>query len=140
MPFLEPTELSTSIYGEVIGEVSRNDTPTVQAAIDAAIAEAKGYLSAYDVAAIFNATGTSRNPVLLMYVKDIATWHFIQLANPNIDLEFRQSRYKMAIQWLEKVQNGRTVPDLPYPAEVTTDAPGKNFLKWGSNNKKQQHF
>jgi hypothetical protein len=79
--------------------------------------------------------------LLVMYAKDIALWHFIQLANPNIDLAFRQSRYELAINWLEKVQKGKASPTFPYPASQTGDnAPGNNYIKIGSNSKRSHHF
>jgi phage gp36-like protein len=107
--------------------------------IDAAISEAKGYLSNYDIAAIFAAVGAARNAILLLYIKDIAVWHFIQLANPNIDLELREKRYNRAIEWLEDVQAGKVVPPLPTIAPTETNPqPGK--LKFGSNPRRTTQY
>ena len=108
-------------------------------AINAAISEASSYLSAFDVTAIFNATGDSRNAIVLMYVKDIAIWHYIQLANANIEMELRMERYKFAIKFFEKVQSGKSVPDLPY-VSVEAPAQAENFIKWGSNLKRSNYF
>ena len=75
-----------------------------QAAIDAAIAEAKGYLTRFDCTRVFSASGNKRNQLLLIFVKDIATWHLINLCNAGTDLKFRQDRYERAIDWLKAVQ------------------------------------
>lgn len=142
MAFLTAAEITTHLYGEVTTEINRNDVSKLDSAIKAAIAEALGYLSGYDVAAIFNAVGDERNPILLLYVKDIAVWHYIQLANPGVEMELRQTRYDNAIAWLQKVQSGKTNPALPYPQAPVDPVSGtvENFIKWGSNPKRSNHF
>jgi phage gp36-like protein len=115
------------------------DDSKVTSAINVAISEASSYLSAFDVTAVFNSTGDNRNAIVLQFVKDIAIWHYIQLSNANIEMELRMERYKLAIKFFEKVQSGKTVPNLPY---VTVDAPAQaeNFIKWGSNPKRNNYF
>ena len=103
-------DLKPHLYGEQITVISRNDTDLMESAINAAEGEAKGYLSRYDIAVIFAKTGTERDETLLMFLKDIATWNFITLANANADMEFRESRYKQAVAWLKGVQSGKVVP------------------------------
>lgn len=142
MAFLTTEEINTHLYGEVTTEINRGDASNLQTAINAAIAEAKGYLTAYDVATIFNATGDDRNPILLLYTKDIAVWHYIQLSNPGVEMQLRLDRYEKAIKWFDKVQRGQTNPDLPYPA-APVDATGgttENFIRWGSNQKRSNHY
>lgn len=107
MSFLTTPEINTHLYGETVTAIDRSNDALLQSAIDAAIAEAKGYLSAYDIPAIFGTSGDERNPILLLYCKDIAVWHFIQLARPNVDFELRADRYEKAIKWLDKIQAGR---------------------------------
>lgn len=135
MPFLTVDELSTHIKDEIMDVISTSDDNKPQAAIDAAIAEVKGYLSNYDSAATFAAAGANRNPILLLYTKDIAVWHYIQLANPNIDITLRERRYELATKWLDKVQSGRATPDLP-PLVQPTDLPVIGKLQYGSNAKR----
>ena len=135
MAFLSITELKTHLYNENVEVISRNDNTIVQAAIDAAIAEAKSYLKAYDTAAVFAATVSSRNALLLTFVKDIATWHFLVLCNAGVELELRQDRYERAIAWLKAVQKGDVAADLP--TDQTTPA---GVIKFGSNPKRDQHF
>lgn len=103
-------DLTTHLYNEQITAISRADATLVDTAISAAEQEAKGYLSRYDIVTIFGKTGTQRDATLLMYLKDMATWHFITLANAGADLEFRQARYKDAIAWLKGIQSSKIVP------------------------------
>ena len=64
MAFITPEELNTHLYRENIEAISREDETVVVASIDAAVSEAKGYLSAYDTEKIFSAEGAERNALL----------------------------------------------------------------------------
>jgi phage gp36-like protein len=138
MAFLAINEMETHLYAENIEVINRGDSTLTQAAIDAAIAEAKGYLSQYDVTNVFNKTGTNRNALLLVFVKDIATWHFLVLCNAGVELQLRQDRYDRAISWLKAVQKGEIKADLPELEEEGEPAAGT--IKFGSNDKRNNHF
>ncbi len=141
--YLTPNELITHLYGEVITEIHRGDIAICQQAIDAAVAEAASYLSAYDVTAIFEAEADSRNSILLLFVKDIAVWHYIQLSNPAVEMDLRRLRYENAIAWLTKVQKGQAVPNLPTPqppADTNGDGYPDGFIKWGANTKRNNNI
>jgi phage gp36-like protein len=135
--FLTIIELNTHLYTENVEVITRGDDTIPQAAIDAAIAEAKGYLNAFDVAAVFAKTGSNRNALLLTFVKDIAAWHLLVLCNAGVEMKLRQDRYERAISWLNAVQKGDVKPDLP--EAPVTDATGDS-IRFGSNEKKIQHF
>ena len=77
MSYLTKEELGTHLYAENIEAITRGDDTLILAAIDTATQEAKGYLAAFDITAIFAATGSNRNALLLTFVKDIAAWHLI---------------------------------------------------------------
>lgn len=139
MAFLNRNEINTHLFGEIVDEVQRDWIGAIDAAIDAAIEEVSGYISMYDVAAIMATTGTARNAILLLYTKDVAVWHFIQLANPNIDMDLREKRYDRAIAWLKDVQKGIVVPNLPLPTSLDETAQlGK--IKFGSNPQRNTHY
>jgi len=142
MAFLEPGDILSHLYEGVIDEINRGDDSKLLEAIKAAIAEARGYLTAYDLAAIFSTAGDDRNPILLLYIKDIAVWHYIQLTNPGVEMQLRLDRYEKAIKWFEKVQSGKTNPDLPYPTEPVDPQSGsvENHIKWGGNKKRGNYF
>ena len=137
MAFITPEELNTHLYRENIEAISREDETVVIAAIDAAVSEAKGYLSSYDTETIFSAEGAERNALLLIFVKDIAVWHFINLCNAGTELQLRQDRYERAVAWLRQVQKGEVTPDLP---GIDTDGKPEGIYIYGSNPKRTQHF
>lgn len=137
--FIEISELKTHLRGEQLAAISRDDDTVITSAIDGAIAEAKGYLAAYDTNLIFATSGQDRNQLLLIFIKDIAVYHFVNLSNVATGYEIRQRRYDRAIEWLKSVQKGDVVPDLP----VKTDVDGNrviNPVKFGSNTKRDNHF
>lgn len=136
--FLSPSELSSHMYEGVMDAISENDDTKVMTAINAAISEAKGYLSRYDTTALFDLEAEARDPILLLYIKDMAVWHFIALANPNIDYEARQNRYEAAILWFGKIQAGRVVPaGWPYASEATEK---QTYFLFGSNPRRNSHY
>lgn len=141
MTFITPEELETHLYKESIEVISREDTTILSAAIDAAVQEAYGYLGAYDREKIFEATGSQRNALLLIFVKDIAVWHFVNLCNAGTDLKLRQDRYERAVAWLRQVQKSDIKPNLPVideDGDGKPDAAGEYIH--GSNPKRNQHF
>ena len=137
--FLNIEELKTHLYRESIEVISGEDDTIPAAAIDAAIQEAKGYLSAFDREAIFSASGGNRNALLVMFVKDMAVWHYINMCNAGTDLRLRQDRYERAVDWLKAVQKGNVSPDLPVPATEDGANPNAGIL-FGSNVKREQHY
>lgn len=137
--FLSAEEMKTHLYQENVDVISRGDTAIMQAAIDAAQAESRGYLGAYDMDAVFAKEGNTRNALLLIFIKDIATWHFLVLCNAGHELSLRQDRYDRAISWLKAVQRGEVTPDLPVK-EKGTEASGTGMIRFGSNPKKGQHY
>lgn len=136
--FLSNDEIKTHLYGEKIDTITRMDLTIITSAINAAIAEVKSYLSAYDTDVIFSAAGDERNPILLLYTKDIAVWHFVQLANPNTDLQLRLERYEKAVSWFDKIMRGQVAPDLPLKSDP--DAPENNFIRFGGNTPRKSYF
>jgi phage gp36-like protein len=144
--FLETDELKSAIYAYQLAEIVEitedDDTnlDIVIMAIDAAIEEIKSYLrpnnqgrwndgrNRYDVDAIFSASGSERNPLILEFTKSIAVWYVCRLSNVDIIHEKVKERYDRAIEWLEKVSGtGKYAgapalsPDLPVITFEETD-------------------
>lgn len=134
--YLSSEEMKTHLYAENVDAVSGGDDTIMTAAIDAAVQEAKGYLSAYDKETIFNTAAGQRNGLLLVFVKDLAAWHFLVLCNAGVELKLRQDRYERAISWLKAVQKGDITPDLP----IKEPDSGTGIIKYGSNPQRGQHF
>lgn len=139
MAFITAEELKTHLYSDNVELISGGDDTIIEAAIDGAIQESKGYLGAYNKDAIFNATGADRNSLLLIFVKDMSVWHFLNLSNAGTELELRQSRYERAIDWHKAVQKGQVTPDLP-KATDETGANTADLITFGSNQQRNQHF
>ncbi|GHV31593.1 hypothetical protein FACS1894177_06520 [Bacteroidia bacterium] len=138
--FVTIEEIKTHLYGESISAISGSDDTILIAAIDAAISEARGYLADFDRNAVFSAEGNARNALLLVFVKDIAVWHYINLCNAGTELELRLNRYERAVAWLKGVQKGDISPDLP---RATGGDGGEEIVAaviFGSNSKRKQHY
>lgn len=106
-------------YRVVIGDaalkvVSQSSPENIANAEVEAIEEISGYLRpVYDTAAIFAATGNDRNRLIVMYTADIVLYHLTASQPQKMGSEIRKERYERAVKWLEGVQAGRIVPDLP---------------------------
>ena len=109
-------------YRVVIGDaalkvVSQSSPENIENAEAEAIEEISGYLRpVYDTEAIFSASGNGRNRLIVMYTADIALYHLTASQPQKMGSEIRKERYERAIKWLEGVQAGRIIPDLPLPA------------------------
>lgn len=111
--------IDTDDYKVVIGDaalkvVSQSSPENIANAEAEAIEEISGYLRpVYDTAAIFAATGNDRNRLIVMYTADIVLYHLTASQPQKMGSEIRKERYERAIKWLEGVQAGKIVPDLP---------------------------
>lgn len=111
--------IDTEDYKVVIGDaalkvVSQSSPENIANAEAEAIEEISGYLRpVYDTAAIFAATGNDRNRLIVMYTADIVLYHLTASQPQKMGSEIRKERYERAIKWLEGVQAGKIVPDLP---------------------------
>lgn len=74
----------------------------------------------YDTKAVFAAEAEARNKLIVMYTCDIAIYHMMASAPQKMGMDIRKERYERAIKWLEGVQAGKIVPDLP----LATDEDG----------------
>lgn len=97
-----------------------------------AIEEMAGYLRpTYDTASIFAAEGEARNRLVVMYTADIALYHMIAAMPQKMGSEIRKERYERAIKWLEGVQAGKIIPDLPLATDEDGTPTGE-LLIYGS--------
>lgn len=126
--FLIKEELQTSIYQFQLDQITEGDDTIIEMAIASAIEEVRSYLDInnqrknsdgrllYDVAAIFSAEGSERNPLILAHTKTIAIWHVIQLCNADVIYESVKERYDRAVSWLRDLASGKvnvsTLPQL----------------------------
>ena len=112
--------------------ITQADESNQENAIAEAIEEVAGYLRPkYDITKIFAAQGDERNRQIVMYTADIALYNMIAAQPQRLGSEVRKERYDRAIKWLEGVQAGKIVPDLP----TATDDEGETVntgLVWGN--------
>lgn len=144
MPYLAKADLKTHLYGENVEEITREDDTIVEEAIAAGIAEAKSYLSKYDLDKLFDpdATGYVADVNLKNKVKDLVVWHLVSLANPNIQYDVARDRYEDAIKWFTNVMKGQADPaGWPYPADDDDTAVNENgTVTYVSNTKRNNQF
>ena len=139
--FVSAAEINTHLYPEQMTAISGADETLLLAAIKGAEQEAKGYLHAYDLDAVFNAAGDARDQLLVIWVKDIAVWHYINICRPNVDFDIRETRYKAAITWLKGVQKGDIVPGFPVPVDPDTgEEENTTPFSIGSNPKRGNYI
>lgn len=104
------------------------DPDNISNAIAEAQEEVSGYLRPkYDTDRIFATEGNERNRQLVMYTADIALYNMTASLPNRMGYETRKERYERAIKWLEGVQAGKIVPDLP----VATDEAGNDISQGG---------
>ena len=118
--YIEKEDLKTHLYVEIIDTITRDEEELIEGTIESAVGEAEGYLERFDTDNLFSKEDGDRHPTLLMFVKDIFVWHFLAVANPDTDTDFREKRYKSAIKWLEKIQGGKVTPKGWVLSTVTT--------------------
>ena len=120
-------------YKVVIGDnafkvISQADPKNVSIAEVEAIEEISSYLRpVYDTKAIFETEGDERNRLIVMYTADIVLYHLVASQPQRMGSEIRKERYDRAVRWLEGVQSGKIIPDLPLATFEEDSAFGTSF-------------
>lgn len=100
------------VRNEVLTVLKISDTSLDSAEL-AAQEQMSSYLrTRFDVAATFAATGADRNPLIVMYMIDLVLYHLHSNTAARVMPKERESRYKAAIEWLHKVNEGSLIPAL----------------------------
>jgi phage gp36-like protein len=87
---------------------------TRERAEKAAIEEVSSYLRGrYDIEQIFSATGLERNEMIVKCLCDIVLYNLNASTVAGGGSERREERYELTVKYLEKVQKGIIIPDLP---------------------------
>ena len=103
----------------VVSQTSEENRTNAEAGAQGEIAS---YLRpTYDTNAIFAAEGDSRNRLIVMYTCDIALYHMVSAMPQKLGSEIRKERYERAVKWLEGVQAGKILPDLPAAVDTQGD-------------------
>ena len=133
--FINPEDYKVVIGDAAFRTISQADPVLVENAEVEAVEEMSGYLRPiYDTEAVFSASGSDRNRLVVMYTADIALYHMSAALPQKMGSEVRKERYDRAIRWLEGVQSGRIMPDLPL-AEDADGGSGSIGTSWHSSPK-----
>jgi hypothetical protein len=150
MQFLTAEDFRPVADSRTLEVISQSDAVTAERSVQYAISEIGGYLRAakshqqatgitptrvYDIDATFNAAGNDRNAQLVMYTVDVALYHLISWLPQKIGFEIREIRYRRALEWLQEVQKGTVLLDIPM-AELpgAEEQAANSALKWGSES------
>ncbi len=76
----------------------------------------------------FIAQDEHRNRLIVMYTCDISLYHMSAAMPQKMGSEIRKERYERAIKWLEGVQAGKIVPDLPLAVGEDGLPSGNSFV------------
>jgi len=144
------TELGqTTLYPDIITEITRNTPAAAEAQILEAEDMCKTYLCKYDLIALFgnpSATPpvlpTVTSPFLKGIIKTIATYHLVRQAAPNIDVELWRDEFDLAIKQLEQIRDGAmNLPNVPYASDASpVSSNASESVSWSSNVKRKNHF
>lgn len=114
MAFLTEEDYISQIRDETLNDLTEFDADVRTDAELRAQAEMEAYLrDRYNVGDIFEATGTSRNALIVMYLIDIALYHMYSAVTPSMVPQIRVDRYNAAMKWLDMVRRGQINPALP---------------------------
>ena len=144
MPLITPASLATNIYAEIITEITRGNDTITTLAIDAAIQEAKMYLSRYDLLQLFGDDTTPpaiHDEYLEKLVKDLACWHLLRLSPAGLDDAAYRRCYEDAISTLKNIMSGQLEPQgWPYQETAAQNPPPGDSISWNSNPKRHNYY
>ncbi len=136
----------TSLYAEIIQEITRGDNEAAELQILAAESLVRSYMSRYDNDSIFGTmesapTYTGADVELIKkVVKIITSYYLVRMNNPDINIELFRADYEDAIKWLKDLQEGNVNPSLPYKPENPNADDVKGGVWWGSLPKQDNFF
>lgn len=97
------------------------------------------YLSGrYDMEKAFAATGDNRNFDLVGLVADLALYFMVLSLPQKMGYEIRKEQFEKAIAYLEKVQNGHAVMNLPTLTAPEGDESGSGLsIRYGGEKRNE---
>lgn len=154
---VQPEELKSELYPEIIDEITRGDNDEVIIQIKAAEAFCKSYLFKFNLNALFGddtvdpiVAPTVVDENLKKCVKIIASYWLVRKSNPNVSLDLFRDDYEMMIGtkaepgWLTQIKEGYLVPAWPYaidnPDTPDIDESENSQVSWSSNYKRTNSF
>lgn len=147
--FIEKADLGSVLYEYQIDQITDGNDDLVAQACNAAIEEAKSYLTPnvedkkwldgrllYDVETIFSQEGNDRHSLIVQHCCTMAKWYVAELCNADFIYEKAKERYDRAVDWFTKVAKGTiNVSSLPQLTRDETTAGDKQPFQFGSRAK-----
>ena len=150
---VQPEELTTDLYQEVIDEITRRNTDEVISHIKAAEDFVKAYLFKYDLHALFGTeteSPTVQDEFLKKTIKIIASYWLVRKANPGVSVELLREDWEMFIGdehtpgWVTNIKNGTINPAWPYkkddPTTPQDESKQEQDTFWDSTLKRTNRF
>lgn len=129
MAFITDNDYSVVVGEQALRTISQASPENRASAEAEAQEEIASYLRPkYDIDAIFSAEGDNRNRLIVMYTCDCALYHLASSLPQKMGMEIRKERYERAVKWLEGVQAGRIVPDLPLALDENGEPANLPFI------------
>lgn len=140
--FISKEDFDATVHRDILEALTRQDDAVVEICTDRAISEMRCYLAArYDCDAVFSATGTERNQLVLMMLTDMAVYHLFSIHNPQKLSQLRKDRYDRAVEWMKAVRRGDlSVDGLPPAQKSPEEATASSPYQMRSNPKRINHF
>lgn len=115
MSFITDDDYSVQARNDVLTLLDKSDdNATLRQAELYAISQITMRLSGrYDMNLVFSQRDSDRNYYIVMITIDIAIYHLYSQKAPRKIPEYRDIRYRDAMDWLEDVGNGNNPTDLP---------------------------
>jgi hypothetical protein len=159
---VQPEELKSELYPEILDEITRGDTDEVLIQIKAAEDFCKSYLFKFDLKALFGVdavTGDNPTPAIAPTVVDenlkkcvkiVASYWLVRKSSPNVSVDLFREDYELMIGnretpgWLTQIKEGYLVPAWPYavdnPDTPEVDESQNSSVNWSSNTKRTNSF
>lgn len=124
--FLTDTDVLSRIRDEHRTDLTDTTDSIELTAESMAIAKMKSALNGrYDVAAVFAATGSDRNPLIVLHVLNLFVYLLYRRINPRKIPEEVKLDHEETLEWLRDVAHGKESPDLPpvVDPDISTETP-----------------
>lgn len=138
--FINDEDFKVVVGDSSLKVISQADSGNRDNALMEAQEEICGYLRPkYDCESIFSAEGNARNKQIVLIACDIALYYLVSASPQKMGIEIRKERYDRAVKWLEGVQAGKIIPDLPMAVDENGQSTGTQMF-FGSQKKQRNNW
>ena len=141
MAYLTVEELHTIRTADFIQILQGTDETVINEIIEESISVFQTFLgSYYDMVSVFNQTLSTRNKMVLKYLKKLVVYELMERRKPGGD----DKDYQEVMKWLEDISSGKISVDLP-PKLEDLDGDGvadepTPYMKLGGRKSYKNHW